>query len=115
MIQANSWLALLPAADSSFWMLVVAAVGMVAGRLLTSLVGGLLDSGAFDYEEPVVPVPAGSDRLSGRRVARAATRARASSATAIRRRADSSAGPHRQSCGGRDSVETGNEHDVRRM
>jgi len=60
MIQANSWIALLPAADSSFWMLVVAAVGMMAGRLLTSLVGGLLDSGAFAYEEPAVPVPTGS-------------------------------------------------------
>ena len=60
MIQANSWIALLPAADSSFWMLVVAAVGMVAGRLLTSCVGGLLDSGAFAYEEPAGPVPAGS-------------------------------------------------------
>lgn len=60
MIQANSWLALLPAADSSFWMLVVAAVGIVAGRLLTSCVGGLLDSGAFDYEEHSLPVPAGN-------------------------------------------------------
>jgi len=60
MIQTAPWLALLPAADSSVWMLVVAAVGMVAGRLLTSCVGGLLDSGAFAYEEPAVPVPAGN-------------------------------------------------------
>jgi len=60
MIEANSWLALLPAADSGFWMVVMAAVGMVAGRLLTTSVGGLLDSGAFAYEEQQsLPVSAG--------------------------------------------------------
>jgi len=65
MIQTAPWLALLPAADSSVWMLVAAVVGMLAGRLLTSCVGGLLDSGAFAYEEPAVPVPAGN--AGGRR------------------------------------------------
>lgn len=44
-------LALLPAADSAVWPLVVAALAAVAGRLLTLGIGGLLDSGAFAYEE----------------------------------------------------------------
>jgi len=44
--------AFLPAADSSLWALFAAVVGGIAGRLLTWSVGGLLDSGAFVYEEP---------------------------------------------------------------
>lgn len=60
MIHAISWPALLPAADSSLWALVAATLGMVAGRLLTSCVGGLLDSGVFADEEQALTVRAGT-------------------------------------------------------
>jgi len=56
-------LTLLPAADSALWPLVVAAIAAVAGRLLTLGIGGLLDSGAFAYEEQPLKVgDAGSRR-----------------------------------------------------
>jgi prepilin signal peptidase PulO-like enzyme (type II secretory pathway) len=61
MIAAAPLLALLPAADSVLWALVAAAAGALAGRLLTSRVGGLLDSGAFAYDESPVKVTVGGD------------------------------------------------------
>jgi len=57
--------AFLPAADSGLWALFAAAFGLVAGRLLTWSVGGLLDSGAFAYEEPAPKVA--SAPAAGRR------------------------------------------------
>ena len=48
--------AFLPAADSSLWALFAAVVGLVAGRLLTWSVGGLLDSGALVDEVPAPKV-----------------------------------------------------------
>ena len=65
MIQASSWPAFLPAAESSLWELLAAALGLVAGRLLTFCVGGLLDSGVFAEEEQTVPARAGTS--GGRR------------------------------------------------
>ena len=65
-------LALLPAADSSPWvvlmmiMVVVLVMAVVAGRLLTWSVGGLLDSGAFDPEESPAPEIAASAATSRR-------------------------------------------------
>ncbi|MFM8704602.1 MAG: hypothetical protein ACKOHG_12205, partial [Planctomycetia bacterium] len=46
----TSVLAVRPMADSGLWGLVAALAGAVAGRLLTSGVGGLLDAGAFAYD-----------------------------------------------------------------
>jgi prepilin signal peptidase PulO-like enzyme (type II secretory pathway) len=51
MIVASLLLALLPAPDSLLWAVLAAVAGGLAGRLLTSSVGGLLDAGAFAYEE----------------------------------------------------------------
>jgi prepilin signal peptidase PulO-like enzyme (type II secretory pathway) len=48
-------LAVLPMADSGLWGLVAALVGAAAGRLLASCVGGLLDAGAFAYDESPAP------------------------------------------------------------
>jgi leader peptidase (prepilin peptidase) / N-methyltransferase len=51
---ASSLVALLPAPDSGLWVVLVAVAGAVAGRLLTTSVGGLLDAGAFAYDESPV-------------------------------------------------------------
>ena len=52
MISLKNLLAILPAADSGVWAIVVAAAGAMAGRLLTRWVGGLLDSGVFAEGQP---------------------------------------------------------------
>jgi len=65
MIGVNVLVDLLPAPDSGLWAVLVAAAGALAGRLLTSSVGGLLDSGAFAYEES--PVKTGEDSAGSRR------------------------------------------------
>lgn len=65
MSEADVLLALLPAPESSLWAVLAAAAGAVAGRLLTLTVGGLLDSGAFAYEES--PVHAGGTSARSRR------------------------------------------------
>ena len=62
---ARSLIALLPAPDSGLWMVLVAIVGAAAGRLLTKSVGGLLDAGAFAYEES--PVKSGENSTGSRR------------------------------------------------
>ena len=65
MIGAAFLLTLLPAPDSVLWGGIAAVAGALAGRLLTSSVGGLLDSGGFAYEESPVQVgdtSAGSHR-----------------------------------------------------
>ncbi|MFM8704270.1 MAG: prepilin peptidase [Planctomycetia bacterium] len=51
----TSMLAVLPMADSGLWGIVAALAGAVAGRLLTWCVGGLLDAGAFAYDESPAP------------------------------------------------------------
>jgi len=51
---------LLPAPESSLWALLVAALAAVAGKMLTSCVGGLLDAGAFAYDEQPVTVARGA-------------------------------------------------------
>jgi prepilin signal peptidase PulO-like enzyme (type II secretory pathway) len=61
-ISPHSVLALVPAADSAFWGLIAAVAGAVAGRLLTSRVGGLLDAGAFAYDDPPIQVAQGGTR-----------------------------------------------------
>ena len=65
MIGANLLIAFLPAPDSGLWAVLVAAAGALAGRLLTASVGGLLDSGAFAYEES--PVKTGETSAGSRR------------------------------------------------
>ena len=65
MIGTDILLALLPAPENGLWAVFAAAGGAIAGRLLTSTVGGLLDSGAFAYEES--PVPAGGTSVRIRR------------------------------------------------
>ncbi len=65
MIVAGPLLTLLPLPDSLFWGVFAAVAGGVAGRLLTWSVGGLLDAGAFAYEDSPVTVDANSAR--GRR------------------------------------------------
>ena len=62
---ASSLVALLPAQDSGLWVVLVAVAGAVAGRLLTTSVGGLLDAGAFAYEES--PVKTGENSTGSRR------------------------------------------------
>ena len=65
MMGGDVFLSLLPAPGSGLWAVLAAVVGGVAGRLLTSSVGGLLDSGAFAYEES--PVRAGETSARSRR------------------------------------------------
>ena len=65
MIGATLMLTLLPAPDSVLWGMLAAVAGALAGRLLTSSVGGLLDSGAFAYEES--PVQTGETSAGSRR------------------------------------------------
>jgi leader peptidase (prepilin peptidase)/N-methyltransferase len=65
MIGVNVLIAVLPAPDSVLWAVLVAAAGAMAGRLLTSSVGGLLDSGAFAYEES--PLKTSDDSAGSRR------------------------------------------------
>jgi len=65
MIGATFLLTLLPAPDSVLWGMLAAVAGALAGRLLTSSVGGLLDSGAFAYEES--PVQTGETSAGSRR------------------------------------------------
>ena len=62
---ASSLVALLPAQDSGLWVVLVAVAGAVAGRLLTTSVGGLLDAGAFAYEES--PLKTGENSTGSRR------------------------------------------------
>ena len=62
---ASSLVALLPAPDSGLWVVLVAVAGAAAGRLLTTSVGGLLDAGAFAYEES--PVKTGENAAGSRR------------------------------------------------
>jgi hypothetical protein len=62
---ASSLVALLPAPDSGLWVVLVAVAGAAAGRLLTKSVGGLLDAGAFAYEES--PVKTGENSTGSRR------------------------------------------------
>jgi leader peptidase (prepilin peptidase) / N-methyltransferase len=57
--------ALLPDPDRSLWVVLVAVAGAAAGRLLTKTVGGLLDAGAFAYEES--PVKTGENPTGTRR------------------------------------------------
>lgn len=61
-ISTNSMLSLVPAADSGLWGLIAAVAGAVAGRLLASRVGGLLDAGAFALDEPPTRAPGGGAR-----------------------------------------------------
>ena len=65
MIGAAFLLTLLPAPDSVLWGGLAAVAGALAGRLLTSSVGGLLDSGCFAYEES--PVQAGETSAGSHR------------------------------------------------
>jgi len=72
MSEAPILLGLMNAAESGLWALLAVVVGIVAGRLLTSRVGGLLDSGAF-CAEGQSPISTGGGQRRWIEVAAAAT------------------------------------------